>query len=310
MEKKPLDDQELERHLDRIAPDGIDIFLLRRGNFRGALVNGTRLVNQMRANHELGVLESFILGHAYLGGALLTSNVKGNDRMGLSIQCSGSAEHISVESSANGMVRGYLQNPEIPIDAPLDTFDMSPFIGDGILSVTKYIEDAKQPFTGSVSLEYGNIAQDLAFYYYRSEQTPTAISLSVQFDHEARIVGAGGLLVQAFPGTEDERTGDLDSQVRDFPSLGSMLSEGKSPHAIVQEQLQDFEPISVGERNVEFYCPCSKDRFSRYLAAMPTEEIRDIRDNGPFPLKTTCHNCNTTYEFSQDEIEELYQMSR
>jgi molecular chaperone Hsp33 len=187
---------------------------------------------------------------------------------------------------------------------------MSPFIGEGVLSITKRLESAKQPYTGRVNLEYGNIAQDLAHYFLRSEQTPTAFNLSMQFDEEGRVVGAGGLMVQGYPGVEDEDAGALDSVIRSLPSIGTMLSDGATPHGIAEHELSEFDPIALGRRPVQFYCPCSKDRFSRYLAALPIEEIRDIRDNGPFPLKTTCHNCNSTYEFSPEELDELYQMAR
>ena len=30
-------------------------------------MHGTRMINEMRANHELGILETLVLGRAYLG---------------------------------------------------------------------------------------------------------------------------------------------------------------------------------------------------------------------------------------------------
>lgn len=310
MELQPIEDPKTEAHLAGIAEDGIGLFLLERGSYRGAIVNATQLLNQARANHELGVLESFILGHAYVGCALLTANVKGHARVGLDLQCSGPVGRVSVEGSADGNVRGYLQDYPIPVEEPLESFDMAPFIGGGVLSVTKYTESAKHPFTGSVNLEYGNIAQDLAHYFLRSEQTPTAFNLSVQFDGDGRVIGAGGLMVQAFPGAEDDDSASLDSTIRSLPSIGTQLADGATPHGIAERELADFDPVALGRRPVRFFCSCSKERFSRYLAALPIDEIRDIRDNGPFPLKTTCHNCNSTYEFTPEELEELYQMAR
>ena len=35
------------------------------------------------------------------------------------------------------------------------------------------------------------------------------------------------------------------------------------------------------------------------------KDLEDLAANGPFPLKTTCHNCNSVYEFTQDEVKSL-----
>ena len=39
-------------------------------------MNGTRMVNEMRANHELGVLETLVLGRAYIGAGLMAADLK------------------------------------------------------------------------------------------------------------------------------------------------------------------------------------------------------------------------------------------
>jgi molecular chaperone Hsp33 len=42
------------------------------------------------------------------------------------------------------------------------------------------------------------------------------------------------------------------------------------------------------------------------LALLPVQDLKDLRDNGPFPIQMRCHNCNTAYEFSREEIQEIY----
>jgi len=310
MIQKPIKDKELARHLDMLSPDGMHVFVLGKGHLRGVLVNGTRLVNNMRANHEYGVLESFIASHAYLGGAILSANVKGVDRISFQINCNGPVEGISVEAVADGSVRGYLKNTPIPVDVPPESLDMSPYIGEGTISMTRILQRAKQPFTGTVNLAYGNIAQDLAQYFTTSEQVPTAFNLSVQFDERGQLTGAGGLMVQAFPGAEDEFLELADRTVRNLPSIGRYFSQGNTADEFLETHMSALSPDVIGEKDISFSCHCNKERFGRFLSALPVGDIKDIRDNGPFPVRTTCHNCNTTYEFSQEEIENAYQMAR
>ena len=166
---------------------------------------------------------------------------------------------------------------------------------------------AKHPFTGQISLQEGSVARDLARYFLHSEQTPTAFNLSVKFDNEGRAIGAGGLFLQALPGAEENILDEVEETVRTLPSLGEAFAAGETGVTVVKNQFRSFEPELIGTRDCAFYCGCSKARFGRFIEAISFEELKSIREEGPFPLKTTCHNCSSTYQFSRAEIEELYQ---
>lgn len=305
MKLVPIEDAALLEQFQRIAEDGMDIFLLSDSNYRGAVLHSTRLINQMRENHGLGVLETLLLGHAYIAAGLLTSLVKGKDKISITLECDGPARGFSVESNARGEVRGYLRVNAIPVDAPPESFDLSPFIGNGTLSVARHLEAARQPFSGTIDIEYGNLAKDLANYFVISEQLPSAVSLSIQFDREGRVSGAGGLFIQALPGADATAGPELEKAVRSLPSLGSLFSNGETPAHIINEYFRGFEPDIIGSRTVEFSCPCSSERYGRYLASLPQNELDDILENGPFPLLVTCHNCNSSYSYSREEVEQI-----
>jgi molecular chaperone Hsp33 len=285
------------------ARDRITVFLLAGDQVRGAILNGTRMVNEMRANHGLGVLETLVLGRAYLGIALMAAGLKGSDRVAMQINCSGPIKGLSVEANAFGEVRGYLKRVPIPVAAPLEDFDLARFFGAGLLSVTRTLQDAKQPFTGQVELRYGNIAQDLAHYYLTSEQVHTAFNLSIQFDKGGEVKGAGGLFLQALPRAEDRLTADLETLVLHFPSLGQVFAGERTPERVAAEAFAAYSPKFLSDRRVEFMCHCSRERLQRLLAMLPIDDLRDLRDNGPFPVEMRCHNCSTPYEFSREEME-------
>jgi molecular chaperone Hsp33 len=288
------------------ARDRIATFLLADGAVRGAVLSGTRMVNEMRANHELGILETLVLGRAYLGIGLMAADLKGDDRIGMQISCSGPIQGLSVEANAFGEVRGYLKRVPIPIDTPMQDYDLSRFFGAGILAVTKYLESAKQPFTGQVELRHGNIAQDLTHYYLISEQVPTAFNLSIKFDRQGEAVGAGGLFLQAMPRAGDRLAAELEARVLSFPSLGEVFTGTQTPAGVVLETFGDYSPRVLSDRRVEFMCHCSRERLRRLLTLLPVHDLKELRDNGPFPLQMRCHNCNTSYDFSREEVQEIY----
>jgi molecular chaperone Hsp33 len=185
-------------------------------------------------------------------------------------------------------------------------FSLSPFFGAGFLSVIRTIEDAKQPFTGKIALEYGNIAQDLANYFLKSEQIPTAFNLSIKYDRSGEVTGAGGLFLQAMPGADDALKAALEELVVRFPSLGEVFTDGQEPEGLIQAVFKKYSPRFLANQRVEFMCHCSPERLRQVLAMLPADELNDIRDNGPFPLEMRCHYCNTVYHFDKEEIQAIY----
>lgn len=308
MKKKKLYGDTLKEQLKASRRDRLFNFLLADGALRGCVVNTTRMINEMRWNHGIGILETLALGHAYIGAALLSANLKGNDRLGLQIECSGPIKGLSVETNAFGEVRGYLKQVPIPIDKPLESFNLSPFFGAGFLSVTKYLEDAKQPFTGKVMLEHGSVAKDLTVYHLQSEQIPTSFSLSVYFDREGEVTGAGGLMLQAMPGVDDKLLSTVEEKVHALDSIGETVNADQFPGAWIEENFAAFGPKLLEGRGVEFMCHCNNKRIGSMLAMLKQEDLEDMAVNGPFPIEIRCHYCNTVYEFAKDEMVSLKNM--
>lgn len=292
----------LKEQLRANALDKAHLFLLADGRIRGGLVHATRMIHEMRANHDLGILETLVLGHAYMAACLMATSLKGEDRIQLKISCSGPVRGLSVDANALGEVRGYLYENPIPVKAPVENFNLSPFFGAGFLTLTRHTQTARQPFTGQVALAYGNIAEDVAHYYATSEQTPTALALSIQFDSEGEVRGAGGLLLQAMPGATADEVAALEGQVATLESLGEAFSGGREAEGLILETFASLKPHILDSHRVEFFCRCTEEQMGAYLKGLPQEDKKDILKKGPFPLEITCHNCNSRYIFPKETL--------
>lgn len=294
--------ENLKARLKAAARDRLERFMLEDGQARGAMLNGTFLVQRMRQQHHLGILETLILGHAYLGALLMAASMKGEERVVLQVDCEGPIKGLVVEANARLEVRGYLKNVPIPIDQPLEDFNLAPFFGDGLLRITRYLRDAKQPFSGTVELKYGNLAEDLAYYYLSSEQIHTAFNLSVQFDRHGQVTGAGGLFMQRMPDCREGLASEMERIIQTLPPLGKTLAAGGTPPNLIREAFAALRPRVKDSRRVDFFCPCSRKRFQRLLALLPDKDLSDLKQNGPFPVDLQCRYCNRTYTFTQDQL--------
>lgn len=297
---------DVKARLKAAALDRIHRFVLAGGSVRGAIINGTRMVSEMRANHGLGILETLVLGHAYLAAGLMTTHLKGSDRIRLTVDCSGPIKGLSVEANAFGEVRGHLKSVPIAVDKPLESFNLSPFFGAGVLEVARFLENAKHPFTGRVALMYGSLAKDLAYYFVTSEQIPSAFHLSIKFDTQGIVTGAGGLFLQVLPGAPEDTVASLESLVAGISSLGEAFEADIPAEAFIQGAFGDHELKILDSYRVEFMCHCGPEKIRNMLAMLPEDDLRDIRQNGPFPVDIQCHNCGSRYQFGQTDVALIY----
>ena len=125
MIKAEISDFSLKNHIETLEKDGMTVFIAADGLFRGALFHGTRFVNQMRAQHDLGILETMVLGQASLCAALMIQTMKGREHLKFRCDTNGPAAGFSVEADSTGYVRGFLLQNMIPIDKPLESWDLA-----------------------------------------------------------------------------------------------------------------------------------------------------------------------------------------
>ena len=301
MTKKPLagDDKKTmykERSLDRVHR-----FLMAGDSIRGFLVRGSRLVRELKANHGLGPLETMLLGQASLGGLLMAENLKDEGRIRLQWECGGPVGGLSVEADSHGTVRGYMSKNPIVMEEKADG-SLPDLFGPGLLTVTRLFDGKAEPRSSTVALQHGRIAQDLTAYHLESEQVPTAMALSVAFDGAGEPTGAGGLFLQALPDAPEESIEQLEKILENLPSLGEEFAGGRDAEDLVLELFAAGAPRFLDSRRVEFFCPCDKNVFMRYMKGLSEEDRTEIREKGPFPMEITCQNCATTYVFEEDEV--------
>ncbi len=304
MLKAEIEDEELLNHINELAADRREVFLL-GDSLRLSAVSATRLINEMRANHKTGLVETYILAQGYIAGALLSSEVKGNDRIQLSIECGGPVKGMSIEAWACGAVRGYLLNNPIPLDKPLTSLDTSPLFGPGFLTITKILEGSKTPFSGQIMMEYGHLAQDLSLYYTKSEQTPSIFVLSIDFDKKGRVWGAGGVMLQALPECDESLLRKLEELAPTLNNMGALIGKGMSVRDWVEGTFSSFSTSYLGHTPIGFSCPCSEKNFRSYLKSLPEKEKKEIL-KGEFPLVLQCYNCGTEYKFSKEQLSQLF----
>ena len=162
----------------------------------------------------------------------------------------------------------------------------------------------KDPYVGQVPIHSGEIAEDLAYYFTVSEQTPSAVSLGVLVDKDYSIKVAGGFIIQMLPGADEFLADIITYRLEEIPSLTTMLNEGKTMDDILDYIFGDMDLKILEEMTPEFTCDCSREKVEKALISIGEKDLREIYEDGKNE-ELKCHFCNKTYVFTPEDIGDL-----
>lgn len=278
--------------------------LLLKGMVKGEplLVVGlvdTGTVEKARLIHDTYPTASAVLGRTISGAILLSSLLKEGQRVILQVVGDGPLKGIVAEADWLCRVRCYVKRPHIHLGLKDGKLDVGRAVGKGFLNVIKDL-GLREPYQGSVSLQTGEIATDLAYYFNTSEQIPAAVSLGVHVDVDNSVKASGGFMVHVLPGVKDETIEYLEKRLKGLRPVSSMILEGLGPKEIMEEAVG--LPVDVLEsKEVLYYCPCNKDRVLDAIVTLGKEDMQDLARRGE-TVDVECQFCKTEYTISQEEI--------
>lgn len=262
-------------------------------------------VEYARKAHNTSPVATAALGRLLTAGAMMGLMMKGEDDvLTLQIRGDGPIGGLTVTADSSGRVKGYPINPEVLLHAnDKGKLDVAGAIGNGVLSVIKDM-GLKEPYVGQTKLVTGEIAEDITFYFAESEQVPSSVGLGVLMNKDNTVRQAGGFIIQLMPFTEDRIIDALEAKLSKISSVTSMLDAGMTPEDIINEILGDFGVEFTETTETAFECNCSKERVKKALYSIDKKDIMEMIDEGK-PIQVECHFCNTTYEFSLEELQSI-----
>lgn len=272
--------------------------------------NTKDLVEKARRIHNTSPIATAALGRLMTGTAMMGSMRKNDsDIVTVQIKGDGPMRGLVVTSDAKARVKGYVYNKDVMLPPNAQgKLDVGGAIGNGVLTVIKDL-GLKEPYSGQTNLITGEIAEDLTYYFASSEQIPTSVALGVLMNKENTVRQAGGFMIQMMPFASDEVITALEERLKDFTSVTSHLDRGETPEDMMAELFEGMDMTIEDKIPTEFYCNCSKERVSRAVISVGKKELADMIEEGK-PIEVNCHFCNSHYNFSVEELEEMLKAAR
>jgi molecular chaperone Hsp33 len=250
---------------------------------------------------------------AALGRTLTAAAIMGmmskmdEERITLQIKGSGEIKLMIAIADTHGHVKAYSSNPLAPTltrpDGKLAVGEAVGAQGGSVIVIRDY--GMGTPFIGQSELVSGEIAEDIAHYFAKSEQQPTAVALGVLVTKEKPVAAAGGFIVQVLPDASDETIDQLEINLNGLKSVTELFSEGLTIHDIGRRVLGDLGMDELEQYPLSYQCDCSQEKMESALISLGKESIREIIDEDG-EAEMSCHFCNQTYHFDREALERFY----
>lgn len=268
-----------------------------------SVLDTTDMVNEAIRVHNLSPVCAAALGRTLTVCTFMSSNLKNEkDKLSVSVKGDGAGGKITVCGNGNLDMRGFIDNPQVDLPLrPDGKLNVGACVGkNGRLTVIRSM-GLKEPYTGSSQLITGEIAEDFTAYYAFSEQQPTAMALGVKIGTDGKCVGAGGVIVQALPGANDEALFLAEEIVKDCKNVSTLIQE-KGAEWIVKEL---FFTDKFDVYYPKYNCLCSREYIEKVLISLGKDELIDILEKEG-SIKVNCEFCDKVYEFNDKNVEELF----
>lgn len=275
-------------------------FTLMDGAVRGLIIRSTDTVREAQRIHQASAVAAAALGRALTGTAMLSSTLK-EPGASVTLTIDGDGPLGKLICIGDGeSVRGLVTDPAVRLPLRDGKLDVGRAVGrHGRMSVVKDLR-LKTPYIGQVELKSGEIAEDLAYYYVQSEQSPSLVSLGVIASDE-EVASAGGVLLQPLPGCPSTVIDQLELRSPIFGDIAPELRH-ETPEQLLTRWFHGLNPVILKETPLSYRCPCSRERTERALISLGEAEIKRMIADETEGAELVCHFCNQKYAFSTHDL--------
>ena len=282
--------------------------MTRDGSARILVINSRKMVDDAIKFHKTSPTATAALGRTITAASMIGTMLPENgDTVTISIDGDGPAGKILAVGDYFGNVKGYIQNPLAnPPKKPNGKLDVGAAVGRGTISFVKSV-GAIEPQTGTIGLVSGEIAEDIATYFAKSEQIPTVLSLGVLVDVDYTCLAAGGVLIQLMPFPDDETVNLIERNAADLVNISRYFERGLTNEEIAEIAMRDIPYDIFDTLEVGYKCDCSRERMEKKVKSLGKKELLNMLDEQvaegkPRELTAICRFCNTNYTFTEKDL--------
>lgn len=267
----------------------------------------TDMVERMRLYHDTYPVASAAIGRIMTMASMMGMGMKGEkNKLTLAIKGNGPIGTITCTADSRGYVKACASKYDIDMPARESDgkLDVKRAVGsEGVITVIKDL-GMKEPYIGKSPIVSGEIAEDMTYYLYKSEQIKNSVGLGVLVDKDYSIKKAGGFIVSLLPFAKDETIAKLEDNLKNIKSVTNLMEQGKSAEEIAGIILEGMGFNLLSKQEVKYECDCNRDRIVQILLTIGKRDLEEIYEQDGH-LEMQCHFCDKRYYFDEKELREI-----
>ena len=251
-------------------------------------------INTICKQHDTYPIATIALGRFLCATLMMGAMLKDTQTITTVLNGCGDLGTLFAQANAKGDLRGFVANPHVDLPLYNDKWDVELAVGNsGIFTVIKNFSE-ENSFSSQVQIRSGDIANNIATYFFESEQIPTIVNVGVELEVDGSVKSARGYIIQLMTGYEEEDIAFLENLK--LANLDSNIDE------VILSMFADFKKLETC--TVKFVCDCNKKKFEEGLKTLNKEELKTILEEEGH-IETMCNFCSKKYDFSKEEIEKI-----
>ena len=274
--------------------------LIYNGQVSLTLVDATEIAKEGIQLHKLSKGSSQLFAKALAVMTFMSAALKNEQgEISLALKCDGAAKEIAISGNRALRLRGYIAETQLS-----DGFSEREMLGEGSMTIIRD-DGYNRPFVGACAFpERGGIDEIFEEYYRISEQLPTRIETSIEFDETGALRFVGAAVLQPLPFADKETLEKVEAA-----DLFGLLEAVKTKGVEIAATDAFTKDETVWEvRGAVYKCNCSREYLTRVLVSLGEEQMREIiREDGS--VHVHCHYCNTDYHFTEEDADRVFRHS-
>lgn len=267
-------------------------FLDHENGFNIHFLEGQKLIHDLVLLHPMKGTGFAYFRDTFLGLLPIIFFLKPGESLGLYIDSENPYFRLKIETNSAGHTRTLLLPEE---------FNQFPMAITGKVRVTKITQHQSQPYTSVIELDSVDTKDVINKIFAESYQTNSEVMVSELSDQS--------IMVTKLPQLNGNKVVDETVSRKEYIKkhkhfFHDVFESAQNDIEKIVKTFEDHGYAYMASRQIEFFCPCSKDRMAMNLRGLYQGDLNELFDGKEF-IEIKCDYCRKVYNITRDDISSL-----
>lgn len=277
-----------------LAASRLYSFLDHKKGFNIHFLEGQKLIHDLVLLHPMQGSGFAYFRDMFLGLLPIIFFLKPGESLGIYLDSEDPYFRLKIETNSAGHTRTLLLPEE---------FNVFPMKITGKVRVTKLFQGKGQPYTSIIDLNDVETKEVMNRILSETYQTNSEVIVGELSDQSIMVTKLPPVNVNQVVAM-DETQSRAEFVKKNQLFFHSVFESAANDIEKIVKLFEDHGLSYLGSRQIDFFCPCSKDRMALNLKGLYSGDLDEIFD-GKESIEIKCDYCRKAYDITRKDIEAI-----